>query len=56
MTERYYKRYPRDFADPWPCEKYEMDGKLRHFLTEYVGRKPAEICQLSKDELDLDLE
>ena len=57
LTERYYKRYPRGFDDPWPCPQYqETDTVLRKFLTEWTELKPAEIAKLAKQELGIDLD
>lgn len=56
LTEKYYKRYPRMFEDPWPLEKYyDTDVILRRFLTKYVEKKPTEIRTLAQDELGIEL-
>ena len=57
LTEKYYKRYPRGFDDPWPCKEHaKTDSVLRKFLTSWTEIKPAEIVKLAKAELDIDLE
>jgi len=57
LTEKYYARCPRTFQDVWPMEQYKKtDGVMRKFLTEWTQLKPAEIKQLAKSELNIDLE
>ena len=57
LTEKYYKKCPRNFNDLWPCPKFrETDVILRHFLSDYVQRPPAEIRKLAKKELKIDLD
>ena len=57
LTEKYYKRHPRTFQEPWPCEQHRAtDAVLRRFLTDYVDRSPAEIRKLAKKELKIDLD
>uniref|UniRef100_A0A7S4MKF6 Uncharacterized protein n=1 Tax=Prymnesium polylepis TaxID=72548 RepID=A0A7S4MKF6_9EUKA len=57
LTEKYYKKYPRAFEEPWPLQKYyDTDVVLRRFLSKYVERKPAEIRTLAKNELGIELD
>ena len=57
LTEKYYKKYPREFDAPWPCvEHAKTDAVLRRFLTSLTEIKPAEIVKYAKSELDIELE
>ena len=57
LTEKYYTQNPRDFDEPWPSQKYnETDKQIRHFLMEYVDRRPEEIKKLSKELLGITLD
>jgi len=57
LTEKYYKRCPRSFDDPWPIKEHlATDSVLRKFLTDWTQLKPSEIKQLAKSELSIDLD
>ena len=57
LTEKYYKKFPRGFDDPWPNEQYsQTDGTLRKILTSFTEIKPKEMVQLFKQELDIDVD
>jgi hypothetical protein len=57
MTELYYKCFPRSFDDPWPQQKtLETDSKLRRLLSDFTEAKPAEVKQLAKQDLNIDLD
>ena len=57
LTEKYYARCPRGADDPWPKTEFiQGDSVLRKFLTSWTEKKPSEIKQLAKSELDFDLD
>eukprot|EP00966_Prymnesium_polylepis_P267368 6176800-Prymnesium_polylepis.1 len=57
LTEKYYKRYPRDFDELWPSEKhYKTDVVLRRILLEHTQTPPKEIVKIAKAELSIDLQ
>ena len=57
VTEKYYKRHPRSFDDPWPVPQHEAtDAKLRVFLTQYIECTPSEIRKKAKAELEIELD
>ena len=57
LTEKYYKQNPRSFDAPWPHPDHmESDGLLRRILTNCTERKPSELREIAKAELDIHLE
>ena len=57
LTEKFYKRHPRDFDEPWPSEEfYASDVVLRRLLTEHTQTPPKEIVKIAKSELSIDLD
>lgn len=55
LCELYYKKFPRDFDTPWPSEQ-PLDLRLRQFLTDRQGDKPADVKAAAKLELGIELE
>ena len=57
LTEKFYKKYPRGFDDPWPNKEYlQSDASLRKILTSYTEIAPKEMVKLFKQELDIDVD
>ena len=57
LTEKYYKRYPRSFDDPWPLPAHEAtDAKLRIFLTQNIENTPSDIRKKAKAEFEIELD